>query len=70
MGSKKATHVTIVLLVNDGLTDRVPELRDFETLGRSIVKIETSVAELKIVINFRGGDPYFSLYFVIIPKAS
>ena len=24
------------------------------------MKIETSVAELKIVANFRGGDPYFS----------
>jgi hypothetical protein len=29
-------------------------LRDFETLGGSIEKIETSVAELKIIANFRG----------------
>jgi hypothetical protein len=47
-------HVTTVPLVNDGLIDGVLELRDFETLGGSIVKIETSVAKLKIVINFKG----------------
>jgi hypothetical protein len=29
-------------------------LRDFETLRGSIVKIETSIAELKIAVNFRG----------------
>jgi hypothetical protein len=41
-------------VVNDGLTDRVLGLRDFETLRGSIVKIETSVTELKIVVNFKG----------------
>ena len=49
----RATHVTTILLVNDSLTDRVPGLRDFETLGESIEKIETSVVELKISANFR-----------------
>ena len=34
---------------------RVPELKDFETLGWLIEKIETLVVELKIVTNFRGG---------------
>ena len=46
--------MTTVPSVNDGLTDGVPEFRDFETLGRSIVKIKTLVAELKIDVNFRG----------------
>ena len=41
--------MTTVPSVNDGLTDGVPELRDFETLRRSI-----AVAELKIAVNFRG----------------
>jgi hypothetical protein len=50
-GSKK---VTTVPLVNDGLIDRVPTLRDFEILEGYIVKIETLVAELKIAVNFRG----------------
>jgi hypothetical protein len=56
-----AMHVTTVSSVNDGLTDRVPTLRDFETLGGYIVKIETSVAELKIVVNFRGVIHTFPL---------
>jgi hypothetical protein len=33
----RATHVTTVLSVNDGLNDRVSILRDFETLGGYIV---------------------------------
>jgi hypothetical protein len=48
--------------VNDGFTDRVLGLRDFETLRGSIVKIETSVAELKIVVNFRGVIRTFPKY--------
>jgi hypothetical protein len=39
-------HVCIPL-VNDSLTDGVPTLRDYKTLRGYIVKIETSVAELK-----------------------
>jgi uncharacterized surface protein with fasciclin (FAS1) repeats len=46
--------VATVPSVNDGLTDGVPELRDFKTLGGSIVKIKTSMAKLKISINFKG----------------
>ena len=46
--------MTTVPSVNGGLTDRVPTLRNFETLGGSIVKIETSMAELKIAANFGG----------------
>jgi hypothetical protein len=51
--------VTTVLSVNDRLTDRVPKLRDFEILGGSIEKIETLLAELKIVVNFRGVNNTF-----------
>jgi hypothetical protein len=47
--------VTTVASVNDGLTDEVPGLRDFKTLKGLIAKIETSVAELKISINFKRG---------------
>jgi hypothetical protein len=50
----RAEHMTTVLLVNDSLADRVPALRDFETLRGYIVKIETLVAELKITLNFKG----------------
>ena len=67
----RVTHVTTVSSVNEDLTNRVPELRDFKTYGGSIAKIETLVVELKIVINFRGvirtfplkkfGYTYFSL---------
>jgi hypothetical protein len=46
--------MTIVPSVNDGLIDKVPTLKDFETLEGYIVKIETLVAELKIALNFRG----------------
>jgi hypothetical protein len=34
------------------------------------VKIETSVAELKIAPNFKGGDPYFSQIFNVTIKIS
>jgi hypothetical protein len=34
--------------------EKVPELKEIETLGGSIKKIETLVAELKIAANFRG----------------
>jgi hypothetical protein len=33
----RATHVTTIPSVNDGLTDRVPTLRNFETLRGYIV---------------------------------
>jgi hypothetical protein len=33
---------------------KVLELKEIKTLGRSIEKIETLVAELKIDANFRG----------------
>jgi hypothetical protein len=36
------------------LTDGVLGLRDFETLGGLIEKIEILVVELKITANFRG----------------
>jgi hypothetical protein len=49
-----ATQMTTIPSVNNGLTDGVPKLRDFKTLGGSIAKIKTSVAELKIVVNFKG----------------
>jgi hypothetical protein len=55
------THMTTVPSVNDGLADKGPTLRDFETLGGYIVKIETSVAELKIAVNFRGVIRTFHL---------
>ena len=45
--------MTTVPSVNDGLTDRVHELRDFKILGGLIVKIKISVAELKIVVKLR-----------------
>ena len=32
---------------------KVPELKEIKTLGGSVVKIERSVAELKIAANFR-----------------
>jgi hypothetical protein len=51
----RAAHMTTISSVNDSLTDRVPTLRDFKTLGGYIVKIKTSVAELKIAPNFRKG---------------
>jgi hypothetical protein len=50
----RAMHVTPIPLINDGLTDKVLGLKDFETLRGLIMKIETSVAELKIDVNFRG----------------
>jgi hypothetical protein len=34
---------------------KVPELKEIETWGGLIEKIETLVAELKIAANFRGG---------------
>ena len=40
---------------------KVPELKDFESLGESIEKIETLVVELKIAVNFRGVNSNFSL---------
>ena len=40
--------------------EKVLELKKIKTLGESFVKIETSVAELKIAANFRRSDPYFS----------
>jgi hypothetical protein len=46
-------RVTVVPSVNNGLTNGVPGLRNFETLRGSIVKIEISVVKLKIAINFR-----------------
>jgi hypothetical protein len=55
----RASHVTIVLSVNDSLTDEVSVLRDFEILGGSIEKIETSVAELIIAVNFREVNSTF-----------
>jgi hypothetical protein len=40
LGSKKVTvvttHVTTIPSVNNGLTDRVPTLRDFKTLGGTL----------------------------------
>ena len=47
--------------VNDSLTDEVSELRDFETLGESIAKIKTLIAELKIDANFKEVIPTFPL---------
>jgi hypothetical protein len=41
--------------------EKVPELKEIETLGGSIEKIETLVAELKIVVNFGGLNNTFSL---------
>jgi hypothetical protein len=38
---------------------QVPELKEIETLRGSIKKIETLVAELKIVVNFRGVNNTF-----------
>jgi hypothetical protein len=51
--------VTTVPLVNDNLIDRVLELRDFENLGGSIEKIETSIVKLKIAVNFRRVNNTF-----------
>jgi hypothetical protein len=50
---------------------KVPTLREIKTLGGYIVKIETSVAELKIALNFRGvirTFPYILLpFYMCIP---
>ena len=35
---------------------KVPEFKDFETLGGSIEKIETLMVKLKIATNFREGE--------------
>jgi hypothetical protein len=43
----------------------VPELKEIETLRRSIEKNETSVAELKIAANFRGVNNIFPLSILI-----
>jgi hypothetical protein len=64
----RAMHLTTVSSVNDGLTDRVPTLKDFETSKGYIVKIEISVAELKIHLNFMRvirTFPIFISYFYI-----
>ena len=45
---------------------KVLELKEIETLGGTIEKIEILVAELKIATNFRGWTvlfPFFSLFF-------
>ena len=41
----------------------MPELKDFETLGGSIEKIETLVVELKIAANLVGLNNNFPLDF-------
>jgi hypothetical protein len=38
---------------------KVPKLKEIETLRGSIDKIETLVAELKVVANFRGVNNIF-----------
>jgi hypothetical protein len=43
----------------------VPELKEIETLRRSIEKNETSVAELEIAANFRGVNNIFPLSILI-----
>jgi hypothetical protein len=40
------------------------ELKEIETLERSIKKIKTLIAKLKIVANL-GGEQYFSLLFIL-----
>ena len=44
---------------------KVSELKDFETLGELIEKIETLVVKLKIATNFRGVNNNFPLHFFI-----
>ena len=58
-------------MVNDGLTDKVLELRDFETLeGEGLIeKIEISVVELKIATNFRRVNKFFSINIKVILEA-
>jgi hypothetical protein len=57
-----ATHVNIVPSVIAGLTDELPELKNFKTLRGSIEKIETLGVELKTVANFEGMSSNFSFY--------
>jgi hypothetical protein len=40
---------------------KVHELKEIETLGGSIEKIETLVVKLKIATNFKWGGQYVSL---------
>jgi hypothetical protein len=57
--------VITVLSVIAALTDRVPELKNFETFGWSIEKIETLGVKLKIATNFVGGTVIFPIFFLI-----
>jgi hypothetical protein len=54
-----ATRVTTVPSVMAVLTDGMARLKNFETFGGSIDKIETLVIKLKIVANFRGVNSNF-----------
>jgi hypothetical protein len=55
------THVTTVPSVIPVLTDGVPELKNFKTLGGSIEKIEILGVELKIATNFGGVNSNFPI---------
>jgi hypothetical protein len=50
-----------ILSVIVGLTDRVPKLKNFKTLGGPIEKIKILGVELKIAANFEGINNNFSL---------
>jgi hypothetical protein len=55
--------VTTFPPVNDGLTDRVPTLRNFETLGGGVhCEFLNIDGQIENHSKLQGGDPYFSLY--------
>jgi hypothetical protein len=65
----RATHMSTVHVslpsVITSLIDEVPELKNFETLGGSIEKINTLGVELKISTNFRRVNSNFSKIIIM-----
>jgi hypothetical protein len=53
--------VTTVPSVNGGLTDRVPTLKNFETLGMVHCEFLNISDRIENHFKLQGGDPYFSL---------
>ena len=49
----------IKINVDGILGKKMPELKEIKTLGRSIEKIETLMAKLKITTNFKGVNSTF-----------
>ena len=58
-------HVGKKKLLLRAFWEKMLELKKIKTLGESIVKIETSVAELKIGANFREVIRTFPIFFLL-----